>query len=57
VEVGMVETGGRVHGVPTMFCYILSGFCHILPIGQVECSGGWNGRNRWARAGCHRVVP
>jgi len=40
VEIKTVETGGRVHGVPAMFCHILPGFYHILPTGQVEYSGG-----------------
>jgi len=31
MEVEMVETGGHVHGVPAIFCY-------ILPMGQVEYS-------------------
>ena len=37
---------GRVHGVPAIFYHILPGFYHILPMGQVEYSGGWNGGNR-----------
>jgi len=34
MEVKIVETSGRMHGVPATFCYILLSFYYILPTGQ-----------------------